>query len=375
MPMKAMTTASAEQYDAILYGRMTPAMAAAYLQDGRVCLRTFGQTLCEMYPASDLLDRLTAFFVAITAQPDRRSIQRKIRNWLTTKHCPSSRQDIFAIAFALNLSEAQLDYLLSLATDYGIQYRDARDAVFAWFLRGGYSWAQATEFFSRLPEPPGLNQVSGQEASRLTQDIHSEFLLAHSLPELEACCLRNLPRFGDLHLRAYYYFDLYMRQLIHPASPWEDEPERDYSLELVMDTYLCAHMPRGKDRKGYSLVQRLIKQNWPNATTIKNVFLHKEDVPRKLLLLLYVVTENIGVHENAYFDLEDDEEPLTVEERVDDHWWTLNALLADCGMAPLDPRNATDWLFLYAMCADPDEAMSDRLEQVIDAMFDNVREK
>ena len=375
MPKKSMTTASAEQYDAILYGRMTPAMAAAYLQDGHVSLRTFGQTLREMYPAPDLLERLTDFFAGFAQQPDRRSIQRKLRNWLATKHCPTDRDDIFGIAFALGLSEAQLDYLLSLCTDYGIQYRDGHDAVFAWFLRNGYTWAQAADFFCGLPPAPGLNQVTGQEASRLTQEIHSEFLLAHTPTELKACYLRHLERFGHLHLRAYYYFDLYMRQLIHPASPWTDAQERNYSVEMVMDTYLSAHMPRGKNRRNYSLVQRLIKQNWPNATTIKNVFLHKEDVPRKLLLLLYVVTENIGVHESAYGDLDGEEEPLMLEERIDDHWWTLNALLADCGMAPLDPRNATDWLFLYAMCADPDEAMSDRLEQVIDHMFDNVRAK
>ena len=43
-------------------------------------------------------------------------------------------------------------------------------------------------------------------------------------------------------------------------------------------------------------------------------------------------------------------------------------------MAPLDPRNATDWLILYSMCGDPDEPMSDRLEQVIRHMFKNVRE-
>ena len=364
-------TVQPNEYDAILYGHMTPAEAAAYLQDGRVVPRSFGETLRAMYPYPDLPVRLTDFFAALPGG-DQRSVRRKVRNWLGSRHCPSNRRDIFAIAFALGLTEQQLDQLLCLSTDYGVQYRDGWEAAFSWFLRNGRSWREAANFYAALPAAPGLDRVSGREASQLTREIRDEMLLAVTLPELEACYRRNLDKFGSLHLRAYYYFELYMRQLVRPAPPWADEEERDYSVETVMDTYLTVHMPSGASRKGYSLVQRLVKQNWPNATSIKNIRLHKEDVPRKLLLLLYVVTENVGV-QDAY-DEEYAEEDLTVEERLDDHWWTLNALLADCGMAPLDPRNATDWLILYSMCGDPDEPMSDRLEQVIKHMFKNIRE-
>ena len=60
---------------------------------------------------------------------------------------------------------------------------------------------------------------------------------------------------------------------------------------------------------------------------------------------------------------------ITQEERVEDHWWTLNAMLADCGMAQLDTRNPFDWLILYAFSAEEDEFMSDRMEQVIASLF------
>ena len=59
-------------------------------------------------------------------------------------------------------------------------------------------------------------------------------------------------------------------------------------------------------------------------------------MPRKLLLLLYVVTENTGDTGDPYREL--DESYITLEERLEDHWWTLNAMLSDCGMAPLDLR-------------------------------------
>ena len=43
-------------------------------------------------------------------------------------------------------------------------------------------------------------------------------------------------------------------------------------------------------------------------------------------------------------------------------------------MPLLDPRNATDWLILYAVTA-VDEPMSERMEQVIELMFADVKQK
>lgn len=51
----------------------------------------------------------------------------------------------------------------------------------------------------------------------------------------------------------------------------------------------------------------------------------------------------------------------------------LNAMLADCGMALLDPRNINDWLILYAIgAAGEEESMSERLEQVIALMYQDL---
>ena len=94
-------------------------------------------------------------------------------------------------------------------------------------------------------------------------------------------------------------------------------------------------VPSGRSRAGYSVVQRLIKSSWPNATALKNIRARKADVPRKLLLLLYVITEN-GV-DGEY--RETDEDYLSPRERLDDHWWAINAILTDCGMPTLDPRS------------------------------------
>ena len=59
------------------------------------------------------------------------SVSRTVRNWLTGRSVPARREDVFRIAFALGLSEAQTDRLLGCCSGYGIHYREGRDAVYA----------------------------------------------------------------------------------------------------------------------------------------------------------------------------------------------------------------------------------------------------
>ena len=60
---------------------------------------------------------------------------------------------------------------------------------------------------------------------------------------------------------------------------------------------------------------------------------------------------------------------------MEDHWWTLNAMLADSGMAAMDLRNAFDWLILYAVSTNGEESMSGRLEGVINELFRDADKK
>lgn len=364
-----LTKVSGVELDNILYGHMTPQMAAAYLREERISVRSFSQTLTEMYPYGDILRRLTELYLATETNVNLRSLTKKLQNWLSGRNQPTDRMDYYRIAFALRLSEAQLDFLLSMCTGYGIQYRSSRELVWTWFLRNGYGLREAIEFHTSLPAPDECEWLLDGMTSRITHELQNEFLSLLTLEDLRSAYLRNQGRFGELHLRAYFYFERFLNQLIHP-TPLFGELEADYSIDAVMEKYLSLNMPSGKKRLNYTLVQKLIKQNWPNTTAIKNIRNHVEDVPRKLLLLLYVVTEN-GVSD-AY--RESDEDYVSLEDRVQDHWWTVNAMLADCGMAALDLRSAFDWLILYAIAADPDEAMSERLEQVIEELYGDLSE-
>ncbi len=360
-----LTTLSADEYRKIRSGRMTPAMAAEYLRSGHLTLRSFGSTLQEMYPGDDLQSRLTAAFLADSPGANGDSVSRKIRNWLSGQNAPGNREDIFHIAFALSLSEAQANHLLGICTDYGIHYREGRDLVYAWFLRAGRRYEEARDFYAALPPVPRPSQIPDDPNFPVTHELRNDVLRIQSPEELREYYISHLDQFGVLHMRAYSYFQRYLNQLIHPTSALDGGQEPDYSMDAVMEQYFSLRMPSGKKRSGYTVVQKLIKQNWPNTTSLKNIRNHKEDVPRKLILLLYVITEN--VLGDDYREM--DEDYISMDERVEDHWWSLNAILADCGMPRLDPRMPTDWLVLYAIAAD-DEPMSERLKQVIECIFD-----
>ena len=359
-----LTERSAAEYDYISSGEMTPEMASSYLLEGRITLRSFGETLRDYYPYPDLQPRLTDALAAYEPETDRDSVARKVRGWLNGAGAPARREEVFRIGFALDLSEAQVSSLLGQCTGYGIHYREPRDVIYSWFLRNDRTLEEAKAFYASLPPLTHPDEYVPEKGLHLTRELQNVFHSPTTPEELREAYIANQGKFGRLHLRAYQYFEKYMSILTRPG----DDGESSYSLETVMQLYLSLHMPSGRSRSGYGVVQKLLKRNWPNATSLKNIRAHREDVPRKLLLLLYVITENLV--DGEYSEL--DEDYLSVRERLENHWWVLNAILLDCGMSPLDPRNATDWLVLYALTADGDESMSERMEHVIEHLFADV---
>jgi hypothetical protein len=166
----------------------------------------------------------------------------------------------------------------------------------------GYGYADAANFFSTLPPCPRQLEPPPEDGpTRLTQSLQNSFLTVLTLEDLRPAYEEKLALFGALHARAFHYFRSYMDQLLRPTS-WLEEDETVYSLETVMETYFSLHMPSGKDRSGYSVTQKLLKQSWPNATVLKDIYAYRKDVPRKLLLLLYVITENCVDRVYSEFD-------------------------------------------------------------------------
>ena len=337
---------------------MTPAMAARYLE-GRIRLRGFWETLRSLYPAGDLRDRVTE--ALYRPGDDPKSVARRVRNWEQGKNAPTDREDLFRIAFGLELDEEQTSVLLGMCTDYGIHYRNGRELTYAYCLRKGTSYHQAVSLYHSLPDPERhpTRERRGMEDTRQMVSIFSD---VRDDGEFSRLYESYLGAFGTLHQRAWGYFDRYFQALLSPGAG-----EEHYSIQRAMDTYLTLHVPSGSRRRDLTLIQRMLKQGWPNATKLKNICARKEDVPRKLLLLLYLVTENVV--DGSYDEL--DEDYLSPEELFEEHWWRVNLMLQDCGMPTLDPRNAYDWLVLYSLnsALRQDEAMGERMEAVLTILF------
>ena len=93
-----LTQMSAAEYDKILYGNMTPSMAAAYLQERDIPLRNFPQVLQSMYPGADLLPRLVEYLSRIGPEEGGASVQslgKKAHNWLSGAQRPRQPGGIF----------------------------------------------------------------------------------------------------------------------------------------------------------------------------------------------------------------------------------------------------------------------------------------
>ena len=126
-------------------------------------------------------------------------------------------------------------------------------------------------------------------------------------------------------------------------------------------------LPSDRKTSGYSPEQKAIKRLWPNATSVKNMRSRKIDVSRKVLLLLYLVTEGLddgAIEESMGWEIPDRAAQL------EEHSWNIDLMLHECGYAPLDPRNPFDWLVLYSLRTDGEtEAMSDRLASILTELF------
>lgn len=364
---------SLKEYRFVATTEMTPAQICAYLES-EFKERRFYPALQKMYPRQDLEPILIDAFLLADPAAKKDTIERRLRTWKSGSAAPNSRETIFLISFALGLSEEQASYLLGFVSDYGIHYREGRELAYAHCLRAGKTYSQAKAFYASLPPVPPLQTHPAQTGQTLrTQTVMNLFSSLTSDEEFRREYSAHLLDFGAFHLRAYDEFKLYHQVLRDPAGSLGDSVEdslKKLSAQKIMEI-LSLRMPVQKDLANYSVLQRMIKSHWPNETILLQVAKQKKSVTRKLLLLLCIVTDNIA--DDDYF--EGDEAYLTPQQRLKETCCKIDLMLDRCGMNPLDPRNAYDWLVFYSLNA-PEESMEDsmanRMQEIIECLFASV---
>ncbi len=375
-----MTEISEHNFSHVASGGTSPEELVAFLQNG-VLYRDFKTTLERLGLGEDLRARLTDGLAAVTGD-DREAVARKVRNWLSGKNSPQNREQLFQIAFALELTEAQADRLLASAAECGIHYRDPKELVYAYALRAGKSYRGAQELLERAEEICRSAQTrarEGPEDIRFTRALRDEFSVVDSDQALWDFFREFGAELGQLHETAWREFMALYETLRLPSASFvlDDEARREmssepYSVDEVVDTYLRMRVPLDKRTADYTYLQKVLKKNWPNASGIQRMRARKQDVDRKTMVLLYLITEEFDWEGEEDIDLWEDEDADT---RMETRLLRMDLFLERCGMNRLDPASPFDCLVIYAMRTMEGESAGEKFEQALHRLFPAAEEE
>lgn len=370
------TRISANNMQFFREGEKTPQEMVLFLKEGAI-FRSFDYLLRQLYPEEDLGKRLTEGLEEITGE-SHDSVSRKARNWLKGKNVPKNRELLFQICFVLELDEPSANRLLAYASETGIHYRNPKELVYAYGLRMGLSYEETAELNEREMKVYGPKMEKGQSekhASMYTRMVREAFDEVWSEEELTAFFQEYGEELGMLHETAYQAFLSMLQKLQRPADLEDGAREARYTVEEILNSYIRMKVPETKKVGNYSLLQRLMKKYWPNESSLLNMKNRREDVGRKTIMLLHLVTEMLETEtddeEDFLWDEWDEDDPdALLEERIAQ----MDLLLERYGMNQLDLGSPFDLAVMYAMQAGEADFMSDRMMQVLNLLFEGDEE-
>ena len=274
----------------------SPRQMVEFLNSGAM-FRGFDDVIKSMYPGEDLGARLTKGMEALTGE-NHDSVARKVRNWLNGRNAPQSRETLFQISFVLGLGEEQASRLLGMVDGMGIHYRNPDELVYAYALRAGLSWKEAIRLKAKALEimEERRSGADGEETV-YTRQLREAFLSVKTEEDLMNFFRQNGRRLGRLHETAYRKFVELLEILRKPESERDiagpaGEEEKAYTMEEIISNYLGMNVPEGRRLGNMTPLQKLVKKYWPNESSLVNMRNRKEDVSRKVMILLYLIIES-----------------------------------------------------------------------------------
>lgn len=354
-----LTEISARQFDFVTQENLNPREAVAFLRSG-MQLRTFRDVLRRICGTEEVEKQLVQGLLEQDPEQQPDSVRRKVRNWMNGKSLPTEREDVFRICFALKLNIDASEKMLILLTEQGIHYRNIREMVYAYCLRYNLSYRYACILTQQLKKD---KEADNTPRDPVTQMLRMEFQQVKAEEDLFSFIMRHRNQLGSTHNTAYGYFCKMLTLLTGEGL----EGESHYSMEYVAENYLRLNVPSEKATGRYTDIQKMVKRYWPGPRSIKAMKSRSEDVTRKTLLLLYLVTG--GVWDAEYDEL--DEVYIQPREYMEEHCRRMNEMLIQCGMGTIDPRNVFDYLVLFCLRPEDDQFMSDRMASLAAEIFQN----
>ena len=341
---------SNEDMDAVIRLRRNSAFARQYLESG-IHTRSFPETLLQYSGLNDLAElRLKLFRLQhYEGEPSGDSLRRKIDNWLKGKTSANSREQLVRICFALQMDLESAQNFIATIGEGGLHYRNPVELTWLYGLRSGLDYNRVL----RLQRMVCCVRIGGEGT---TANIMAEFNRVQTVDEFVLFISRNARSLGHLHNTAYRHFRRLLSILTGPGCSPNGVVEETYTVRDVARMYLSMPGASKKGECGEDVLTDILSRHWPDEVLLSRILNRQIDVPRKVLTLLFLVTD--GADENA----SDSDDPA---ELFADRYRRLNQLLEECGFCQLDPRNTFDWLALYCMYCDEDTEPSERMREVL----------
>ncbi|MGN0794500.1 MAG: hypothetical protein ACI4MG_08540 [Aristaeellaceae bacterium] len=372
-----MTTLSSAAYAAATADGLSSQSAADVLME-QVQIRSFRDMLTAYADAGSLRGLLVEGLCANDSSRVRESVDKKVRGWLSGKYQPTRREDFMELCFILHLDAGKADAFLAASSDAGLHWREPRELVYAYALDRGMTYPEAVALYNRVQ--PG--QVADDSMVKsFTPLIHQEAQRCRTEDELREYLRSAAGKLGKLHNTAYQHFMAMMKVLEEPESLAGQEEGR-YTTREIVEKYLDRKLPTAREGKALEEKKRCVLADWPDEVTLSRMKNRKADVTRKVLMLLFLATDDgDGTGDEWQDDEAYDEEDWPGEESGDAAFRStrlrMNQMLADCGFRQLDPRNAFDWLVLYCMRSSADtetmDGLNEQLSHVLEMLFTAAR--
>lgn len=330
----------------------------------------------------------------------RDSIDRKVQMWMENDVQSIRKDGAIQVSFALGLTLEEADAFLQRVCGGRLHGRDPEEIIFLFALKEGLSYSAALALQREMEAKGFLAREKSGDEKLLTSIVRRDLDSLGGTADLENFLREYQGRLGSFHNTAYKMFTEYLKLLTDTKldkeqddenkenknkNKKEEDEEGHMSVREVTDVYLHEKLiPRiqrtakNNPEAGnlvLSALQRNIKQNWPDETTLSKMLNRKMDVSRKVLILLFLATD--GELDDNYEYKEEDEIFDEEEEVFEDAYSRMNEMLVNCGFAPLDPRCAFDWMVLYCMCADAEDSflIDGHIRRFLEEIFQPYREE
>ncbi|MCH5266094.1 MAG: hypothetical protein J1F02_09355 [Lachnospiraceae bacterium] len=383
-----MTQLSKSIYEEAMSGHMTVQEAVNFLKR-EAKIRSLKEKIEKYYHGQDLRQTLVSGLLHNHPDLSKDSIERRVRGWLGKDSTRSVRkQDAIEICFILKLSVEEADEFVTLVSEEALHWRNPDEVVYIFALKQGMDYREAQELNRRMEEIlSDVKESKNLQENSFTPIVRAEISALRTIEELTDYLRHAVPRLGRCHNNAYKLFMEMIYTLEHPRLYETVEQAEVFDSERltirdILKEYLyegnvlyakeIARADKERDSKlseeerlVFTTIQDSVSANWPDETTISKMKSRKMDVTRKVLILLFLATD-----QGLELDEEDEYqyEPTT-EDVFEDLYQRLNDMLLLCGYGRLDPRSPFDWLILYCICAQDMLDVDIRMRAVFKEMF------